>query len=192
MRMLANRRDIICGVTLTSNLELEAGMGSIVKELIGEEKAEQLGNILAEVADELSKKIIEDIKKDGHGVTIVDELNNVTTTHAPKEKDVDFEAIDKTSPEQAEAINEALKNVEIPKSREKESMVDTFDRMIKDGELEDLPDAIKNNIKSDLQEVEDRMNQGEHPANILTELIGEVVFGIPKEESKKILKDLEK
>lgn len=192
MRMLANRRDVICGVTLTNELELEAGMGSIVKELIGEEKAEQLKDMLVEVADALSKRIVEDMKKDGHGVTIVDELNNVTTTHAPKETNIDFEAIDKTSPEQAEAINEALKNVEMPKSREKESMVDTFDRMIKNGELEDLPDAIKNNIKSDLQEVEDRMNQGEHPANILTELIGEVVFGIPKEESKKILKDLEK
>lgn len=170
MRMLANRRDVICGVTLTSDLELEAGIGSIVKELIGEEKEAQLKDMLIEVADALSKRIVEDMKKDGHGVTIVDELNNVTTTHAPKETNIDFES-----------------SVE-PKI-EKESMVDTFDRMVKDGELEDLPDVIKNNIKSDLQEVENRMNQGEHPANILTELIGEVLFGIPKERTREILKE---
>lgn len=192
MRMLVNKRDVVCGVTLSNELELEAGIGSIVEELIGKEKAEQLKDMLIEVADALSKKIVEDMKRDGHGVTIVDELNNVTTTHAPRETNIDFESSVKPNhtigKDEAKAINEALKDVNKPK----ESMVDTFERMINDGELEDLPDEIKNNIKSDLQEVEDRMNQGEHPANILTELIGEVVFGIPKEESKKILKDLEK
>lgn len=170
MRMLANRRDVICGVTLTSDLELEAGIGSIVKELIGEEKEAQLKDMLIEVADALSKRIVEDMKKDGHGVTIVDELNNVTTTRAPKETNIDFGAC-------------------VEPKIEKESMVDTFDRMVKDGELEDLPDVIKNNIKSDLQEVENRMNQGEHPANILTELIGEVLFGVPKERTREILKE---